>query len=55
MHEDDNIYQEEIDVYQNFMVFNGTCLIELDICDIKLFFLGHTNGALVLSCYALIS
>jgi hypothetical protein len=29
-HEDDNIYQEEIKVDQNFMVFDGAGLIELD-------------------------
>jgi hypothetical protein len=35
-HEDDDIYQEEIEVDQNFLVSNGAGLIELDTGDIQL-------------------
>jgi hypothetical protein len=35
-HEDDDIYQEEIEVHQNFMVSDGTGLTELDIGDTEL-------------------
>jgi hypothetical protein len=35
-HEDDDIYQEEIEVDQNFMVSDGASLTELDTCDIEL-------------------
>jgi hypothetical protein len=35
-HEDDDIYQEEIEVDQNFMVSNGPGLTELDTSDIEL-------------------
>jgi hypothetical protein len=35
-HKDDDIYQEEIEVDQNFMVFDGASLIELDACDVEL-------------------
>jgi hypothetical protein len=36
-HEDDDIYQEEIGVDQNFMVSDGTGLTELDTGDVELF------------------
>jgi hypothetical protein len=35
-HEDDDIYQEEIAVHQNFMVSDGTGLTELDTGDVEL-------------------
>jgi hypothetical protein len=35
-HEDDNIYQKEIEVDQNFMVSNGAGLTKLDISDVQL-------------------
>jgi hypothetical protein len=35
-HEDDDIYQEEIEVDQNFMVSDGAGLVELDTGDIDL-------------------
>jgi hypothetical protein len=35
-HMDDDIYQEEIEVDQNFMASNGAGLIELDISDTEL-------------------
>jgi hypothetical protein len=35
-HEDDNIYQEEIEVDQNFKVSNGAGLTELDTDDVTL-------------------
>jgi hypothetical protein len=35
-HEDDDIYQEEIEVDQNFLVSNGAGLIELDTGDVQL-------------------
>jgi hypothetical protein len=35
-HEDDDIYQEEIEVDQKFMVSNGTGLTELDTGDVEL-------------------
>jgi hypothetical protein len=35
-HEDDDIYQEEIEVDQDFMVSNGAGLVELDTCDVEL-------------------
>jgi hypothetical protein len=35
-HEDDDIYQEEIEVDQNFTVSNGVGLTELDIGDVEL-------------------
>jgi hypothetical protein len=35
-HEDDHIYQEEIEVDQNFMVSDGADLIELDTGDVEL-------------------
>jgi hypothetical protein len=35
-HEDDNIYQEEIEVDQNFMVFDGVGLTKLDTGDVEL-------------------
>jgi hypothetical protein len=35
-HEDDDIYQEETEVDQNFMVFDGAGLSELDIGDVQL-------------------
>jgi hypothetical protein len=35
-HEDDDIYQEEIEVDQNFMVSNGPGLTELDTGDVEL-------------------
>jgi hypothetical protein len=35
-HEDDDIYQEEIEVDQNFMVFDKAGLIELDTSDVEL-------------------
>jgi hypothetical protein len=35
-HEDDDIYQEEIEVDQNFMVFHGAGLTELDTGDVEL-------------------
>jgi hypothetical protein len=34
--EDDDIYQEEIEVHHNFMVSNGASLMELDTSDTKL-------------------
>jgi hypothetical protein len=33
---DDDIYQEEIEVDQNFKVSDGTCLTELDTGDVEL-------------------
>jgi hypothetical protein len=36
-HEDDDIYQEEIRVDQNFTVSDGTCLAKLDTGDVELF------------------
>jgi hypothetical protein len=35
-HEDDDIYQEEIEVDQNFTVSDGVGLAELDTGDVKL-------------------
>jgi hypothetical protein len=35
-HEDDDIYQEEIEVDQNFTVSDGVGLAELDTDDVKL-------------------
>jgi hypothetical protein len=35
-HEDDDIYQEEIEVDQNFKVSNGAGLTELDTGDVEL-------------------
>jgi hypothetical protein len=35
-HEDDDIYQEEIEVDQNFMMSDGAGLAELDTSDIEL-------------------
>jgi hypothetical protein len=35
-HEDDDIYQEEIEVDHNFMVSDREGLVELDTCDIEL-------------------
>jgi hypothetical protein len=35
-HEDDDIYQEEIEVDQNFMISNGPGLAELDTGDTEL-------------------
>jgi hypothetical protein len=35
-HKDDDIYQEEIDVDQNFMVSDGAGLAELDTGDVEL-------------------
>jgi hypothetical protein len=35
-HEDDDIYPEEIEVDQNFMVSDGAGLTELDTCDVEL-------------------
>jgi hypothetical protein len=35
-HEDDDIYQEEIEVDQNFTVSNGTRLTKLDTSDVQL-------------------
>jgi hypothetical protein len=35
-HEDDNIYQEEIEVDQNFTVSDGAGLTELDTGDVEL-------------------
>jgi hypothetical protein len=35
-HEDDDIYQEEIEVDQNFMISNGSGLAELDTGDAEL-------------------
>jgi hypothetical protein len=35
-HEDDNIYQEEIEVDQNFTVSDGAGLTELDTDDVEL-------------------
>jgi multidrug resistance efflux pump len=35
-HEDDDIYQEEIEVDYNFMVSNGAGLVELDTGDVEL-------------------
>jgi hypothetical protein len=35
-HEDDDIYQEEIEVDQNFMMSDGASLAELDTSDIEL-------------------
>jgi hypothetical protein len=35
-HEDDDIYQEEIEVDQNFSISDGACLTELDTRDVKL-------------------
>jgi hypothetical protein len=35
-HEDDDIYQEEIEVDENFMVSNGTGLAKLDTGDVEL-------------------
>jgi hypothetical protein len=35
-HEDDDIYQEEIEVDQNFLVSDGAGLIELDTGDVQL-------------------
>jgi hypothetical protein len=35
-HEDDHIYQEEIEVDQNFMVSDGADLVELDTGDVEL-------------------
>jgi hypothetical protein len=36
-HDDDDIYQEEIEVDQNFMVSDGASLAELDTGDVELF------------------
>jgi hypothetical protein len=36
-HEDDDIYQEEIEVDQNFTVSDGAGLEELDTSDVELF------------------
>jgi hypothetical protein len=35
-HEDDEIYQEEIEVDQNFTLSDGADLVELDIGDVEL-------------------
>jgi hypothetical protein len=35
-HEDDDIYQEENKVDQNFTVYDGACLTELDTSDAEL-------------------
>jgi hypothetical protein len=35
-HEDDGIYQEEIEVDQNFMVSDGVGLTKLDTSDVEL-------------------
>jgi hypothetical protein len=35
-HEDDDIYQQEIKVDQNFMLSDGASLAELDTCDANL-------------------
>jgi hypothetical protein len=35
-HEDDEVYQEEIEVDQNFMVFDGAGLADLDTGDVEL-------------------
>jgi hypothetical protein len=35
-HEDDDIYQEQIEVDQNFMTSDGAGLTELDIIDVQL-------------------
>jgi hypothetical protein len=35
-HEDDDIYQEEIEVDQDFTISDGTCLTELDTDDVEL-------------------
>jgi hypothetical protein len=34
--EDDDIYQEEIEVDQNFMIFDGAGLAEIVTCDVEL-------------------
>jgi hypothetical protein len=36
VHEDDDIYQEEIEVYQNFTISDGAGLTELDTDDVEL-------------------
>jgi hypothetical protein len=36
MHKDDEIYQEEIEVYQNFTVSDRAGLVELDTGDVEL-------------------
>jgi hypothetical protein len=44
-HEDDDIYQEEIEVDQNFMISDRASLVELDTGDVELL-LGEEAGPL---------
>jgi hypothetical protein len=37
-YDDDDIYQEEIEVDQNFMISDGASLTELDTDDVELFY-----------------